>query len=392
MAALLLCLGVVLTAGCSGSPDREEDVPGAARTSPSSTAPAAPPRIPSATDLPGVPHAVGFASDGSGFTLTAECDQRGCRQHAAVLEAGAGLWRPVRSPLPDLTADQGITAGLTVLGPGRALITEGAERADRPGRTWFTDDYGGTWRRGSTRPTGRTATVPTGAALVTDCREPSEDGNGCARSRLLVVLPDTGEHRVLTHRPPLTGVLSPAGDIAENALFVAGEDPETGLPALAMSGDRGRSWRPTHMTGAAEDGWAPRVVAGRRGMYAVQPGQLPSEEGVKNGLLTLHVSTDGGGTWTRIWRYRPGVEPLSILGDLVVTDDDRLTVYGETGVWHSDDQARTFRSEGAARGPAGSVRQTPIGWLWSDSYGKGAYRISADGTHWHDFRLGTGGG
>ncbi|MFE6282374.1 exo-alpha-sialidase [Streptomyces sp. NPDC057877] len=391
LATALLCLCVFFTAACSGpepepADGAEKRGKGEAPTSTSDRA--SPPPIPSAPGLPGVSHAVDFAADGSGFTLSAECGDSGCRQHVAVLEAGAGLWRPVESPLPDVTGDQGITVGLTVLGPGRALITEPSEHIDAPGRTWFTRDHGSTWQRGSTRPTGRTTTVPEGAALALDCLDTASDGNGCARGRLVAVLPETGEHRVLTHQPPLDGVLSPAGDVAENALFVAGKDPDTGLPTLAVSKDRGRSWRPTHMTGAAEEGWAPRVVPGKRGMYAVQAGQLPSREGVKNGLLTLHVSTDGGGTWTRIWRYRAGVEPLSILGDPVVADDDGLTVYGETGVWHSDDQARTFRSEGAARGPAGYVRWTPLGWLWSDSYGQGAYRISADGTHWHDFSLG----
>jgi hypothetical protein len=272
-----------------------------------------------------------------------------------------------------------------VLGPGRALITEGVAPLDRPDRTWFTADAGRTWQRGTTRPTGSTATVPEGAPLVTECLELSSDDNECVRSRLLVVLPATGEHRVLSARPQLRGTLSPAGDLAENALFVAGDDPETGLPALAVSGDRGRTWRPTHMTGAA-DSWPPFVVAGPSALYAVQSGQLPSHEGVKNGLVTIHRSGDGGNTWTRVWSYREGVQPLSVLG-VVAADDHSLTVYGEKGVWRSTDGARTFEGTPGA-GPAGSVRRTPIGWLWTDSYGNGAHRISADGVHWHGFALG----
>lgn len=345
------------------------------------------PRIPSATGLPGWSHSTGFAADGSGFTLLAECGDTGCRQHVAVLDSGARRWRTATSPLPDLPPDAGVTAGLTVLGPGRALITEGIAPVDRPDRTWFTADAGRTWQRGTTRPTGGTATVPDGAPLLTQCLKVGSDDHECVRNRLLTVLPATGEHRVLSAGPPLHGILSPAGDITRNALFVAGEDPETGLPALAVSEDRGRTWRTTRMTDAA-DGRPPFVVAGPSALYAVQPGQLPAREGVKNGLVALHRSSDGGNTWTRVWSYRKGVEPLSVLG-LVAADDHSLTVYGERGVWRSTDGARTFEGTRGA-GPAGSVRRTPIGWLWTDSYGNGAHRISADGVHWHGFRLGEG--
>ncbi|WP_437070930.1 hypothetical protein [Streptomyces sp. enrichment culture] len=93
------------------------------------------PRIPSATGLPGWSHATGFAADGSGFTLLADCGGTGCRQGVAVLDAGAGGWRTAESPLPVLPPDAGVTAGLTVLGPGRALITEGTARPGRAGPT-----------------------------------------------------------------------------------------------------------------------------------------------------------------------------------------------------------------------------------------------------------------
>jgi hypothetical protein len=346
----------------------------------------APPRIPSAIGLPGWSHSTGFAADGSGFTLLAECGGTGCRQHVAVLDAGAGRWRTAQSPMPDLPPDAGVTAGLTVLGPGRALITEGTARMGLPDRTWFTRDAGRTWKRGTTHPTGGTVSVPVGAPLVAQCLEPDEEDNGCARNRLLVVLPDTGEHRVLRGGPPLKGTLSPAGDVARNALFVAGQDPETGLPALALSEDRGRTWRLAHLTDPAAQGSVAWVVAGPSALYAIQAGQLPAHEGVKNGLVALHRSGDGGHTWTRVWRYRKGIEPLSVLG-VIAADDHSLTVHGERGVWRSTDGARTFRGT-RGRGPSGSVHHTPLGWLWTDSYGVGAHRISADGVRWHGFRLG----
>ena len=47
-----------------------------------------------------------------------------CRQHVAVLDKDAGKWRLAESPLPDVKGDLGITAGLHVLGAGRAVIID----------------------------------------------------------------------------------------------------------------------------------------------------------------------------------------------------------------------------------------------------------------------------
>lgn len=392
--AVAALVGVLLMTACGPGTDSGEGSGTGkhAKTKPG-PGPSAPPRIPSTAGLPGVSHTVVFAADGSGFTLRAECTRTRCRQHVAVLDAGAGEWRRATSPLPDITGDLGITAGLTVLGPDRALIEEGRAFHGGPDRTWFTGDGGRTWKSGTTQPTGITATVPKGAALAEECVETDPaDLNSCLRNRLLVVMPDTGERRVLDGRPPLKGLVHPAGDLAllpggSDTLFVAGEAPDSGLPTLALSEDRGRTWRTTRMPGAARDGWNPWVVAGGGELYAVQSGQLPSHEGVKNGLLAIHASTDGGDTWTRIWRYRKGVEPLSVLS-LLAAADGSLTVHGESGAWLSADQARTFHRVVRSRGPAGSVTQTPIGWLWCDSFGSGHCRISADGIRWQDFHIG----
>ncbi len=383
VAAVLLLL-LPLTACDAESPGGRAG----SSVAPSTAAGARTPRIPSAQGLPGWSHSLGFAADGSGFALLAQCTRVRCEQHVAVLDKGAHRWRLAPSPLPDVTGDLGITAGLTVLGPGRAVIIDQSENWPRPAPTWFTRDSGRTWTRGSTAPTGRTEMVPEGAFLTDECLELESDLSSCARNRLLVVLPDTGEHRVLERQPPLKGILMPSGDVARDALFVSGEDG-SGRPALAKSEDRGRTWEVTRVTEPGKGGWGFHVVAGPDRLFASQPGQLPEEEQVKNGLRAIHTSTDGGRTWTRVWAYRKGVEPLSILGDLVVAADGGVTVYGETGVWHSTDGARGFRSDGGGRGPSGSVTRTPLGWLWSDSYGNGQYRISADGLDWHEFTLGA---
>ncbi|MFI6337909.1 WD40/YVTN/BNR-like repeat-containing protein [Streptomyces sp. NPDC050535] len=373
-------------AGVDGGADVDIGV-GVGRSAPARTG-AAPPRIPSSPDLPGSPYAVGFASDAGGFALLARCGKERCRQHVAVLDKGAGSWRRARSPLPDVTGDLGITAGLMVLGPGRALITEG--RWPPPERTWFTDDAGRNWRRGSVDPSGTAPEVPRGGALVHDCSRPDREGNGCEASRLLVVLPGTGRFEALAGQPPLAGVLTPAGETADGLLFASGADPGTGLPALARSEDRGRTWRTTTLAGSDKHGWGIRVVAAEDVLYAVQPGQLPAGEGVKNGLLALHRSTDGGHTWERVWKYRRGVEPRSTLGDPVAAADGSLTVHGENGVWRSTDGGRSFEPARGSQGLGGPATVTPLGYLSGGSFGAGSYRISGDGVHWHGFELGDG--
>ncbi|MFD0415465.1 exo-alpha-sialidase [Streptomyces sp. NPDC127108] len=346
------------------------------------------PRIPSAPDLPGSPFGIGFAADGSGFALLAECSERRCRQRVAVLDRGAKGWRRGSSPLRDVTGDRGVSADLTVLGPGRALIGEGSERADTPGRTWFTGDGGRTWRRGTTGAAGTAAAVARGGVLVPECVERDRsDPNDCARERLLAVSPRTGRHHVLAHQPPLKGPLRQAGDVRRAGLFVSGTDRRTGLPALARSTDRGRTWQRPHLTGVGAGGAVFRVVAGRGGLYATQQG--PVSPPAKNGLVTMHVSKDEGLTWTRLWKHRKGVEPRTLVGDLLVADDSSLTVHGEDGGWRSTDGARTF-GRVTARSPAGSVVGTPVGWLWRDSFGGNGFRISTDGVHWRGFRLGRG--
>jgi hypothetical protein len=347
----------------------------------------APPRVPSGTELPGDAVGVGFAADGSGFALLAECGKTRCVQRVAVLDKGAGAWRMGTSPLPDVTGDLGITAGLVVLGPGRALITEG--KWPPPERTWYTGDGGSSWRQATGDAVGSTPTVPEGGVLVEDCTGPDEEGNGCVRTRLLAVMPDTGEYRVLAHQPPLKGVMTPAGQIGVR-LYAAGLDPNSGNPALAVSEDRGSSWRRASLP-AGPEGWSMSVVSDGSALYAAHHGQLLDEDDVKNGLLAIHRSTDGGRTWEQVWKHRKGVEPRSILGAPIAAIDGSLTVHGEDGVWRSTDEGRSFtRSGPGGRGPQGWVTTTPLGYLWGDSFGAGRYRISADGVRWTTFDLGDG--
>ncbi|MEU1849530.1 sialidase family protein [Streptomyces sp. NPDC019990] len=371
--------------GPSANPDTRERVP--------TRSGAKSPRVPSAPDLRGESFDVRFARDGSGFALLGECGSTGCRQRVAVLDQGADAWRLGQSPLPDTTGSDGITAGLTLLGPGRALLTEG--RWPPPDRTWFTSDGGRHWRQGSSMPSGTTAVVPEDGVLVAGCLRADREGNDCEPSALLAVLPATGQIRTLAAQPALEGELIPAGETAKPAeedagtlLFVSGRDPHSGRSALAVSQDRGHRWRTSPLPGAAGQGRVTGVVAAGKVLYVARRGHLPEETNVKNGLLSLYRSTDDGRTWERVWRHRKGMEPRSILGVPVAGADGSLTVHSEDGVWRSTDGGHSFTRRQGSGGPSGSVTTTSLGYLWADSFGAGSWRLSADGIRWASFNVG----
>ncbi|MGW1885894.1 WD40/YVTN/BNR-like repeat-containing protein [Streptomyces sp. NPDC001970] len=389
--ALVAFTAVVCLTAC------DTDAAGPAATSPSSHAAALPssppPGIPSAPRLPGHAVFVAFADEHSGFAVMGECagedeagtdDDHVCRQHVAVLEDGK--WRLGTSPLPDLSGGDGFVADIFALGPGRALITAGTGRD--PDLTWFTDDGARTWTSGTTRVSGTVRAVPEPAQLTWDCLKEKEDGD-CVRSRLVVTMPDSGRRKALAAQPPLAGVVLPAGTSSGGALWASGLDAGTGKSALAVSYDQGRTWRAEKLPGpkATTPGWGLQVVEGHDCLYAAEPGQLLEEDEVKNGLRALYRSTDSGRSWTRVWTYRPGREPLSILGDPVAATDGGLTIHGERGVYRSTDGGRSFRRT-AGTGRPGAPYRTPIGYLGTGSSGQGSYAVSADGVHWRTFTLG----
>ncbi|WP_328766954.1 WD40/YVTN/BNR-like repeat-containing protein [Streptomyces sp. NBC_00286] len=217
----------------------------------------------------------------------------------------------------------------------------------------------------------------------------AEERNNCEHARVLTILPTTGEFRALATQPPLKPPVVPAGQ-AEDLVFASGRDSHSGRAALAVSDDGGRSWRLSRPTETGESAWALHVTGTGNVLYAAEPGELPDEEDVKNGLLALHRSTDGGGTWERVWEHRKGVDPRSLLGSPIAAADGSLTIHSEDGVWRSTDGGRSFARHRNSGGMSGSVTTTALGYLWGDSFGAGSWRISTDGVHWTRFELGNG--
>ncbi|MFJ8661049.1 exo-alpha-sialidase [Streptomyces sp. NPDC093795] len=350
----------------------------------------APPRIPSAPGLPGWAHSLGFASDGSGFALLAECvsvaadpESGFCRQHVAARDAGAGQWVLRRSPLPRIHGTDGVSADLLALGPGRALITAGG--GDRPEEAWFTRDGGRSWRAVDRRTAGRVPEIPAGAVLTTDCADPAGAGpDECARKRLVVVSPEDGRRRALVRQPLLGAHPGPAAQPEpDGSWWVSGVDPLTGRAAVAVSRDAGRSWTVSRLPSpATTPGWRVAVAVGRDAVYAAEMGELTGGEPVKNPLRALHRSLDGGRTWQRTWATGPEVEPRALQGVPVPGPGGRVEVGAQLAGYVSLDGGRRFTVLDTG---TFHVRRTPLGLLRESS--QCVYELTADGVRWSEFRL-----
>ncbi|WP_241838072.1 WD40/YVTN/BNR-like repeat-containing protein [Streptomyces sp. CB03234] len=398
----------LLAGGCTGegAPDSRPPAPSRSesRSAPSQPAPQSVPsqpespssvpplpRVPSAPELPGWTHSLGFAADGSGFALLAQCVEDEvtpvngfCRQHLAVLDRGAARWVLRPSPLPEVHGTAGVSAVITVLGPGRALIRESSER--HPLRTWFTTDAGRSWRLGDLRAAGTADAIPEGAVLSTQC--PGSAGplvQECARPRLVVISPEDGKVRFLAREPRLGAHPAPAGEAEpDGSWWVSGTDPRSGGTTLAVSRDAGRTWTVSRLPSpGADPAWGVAVSVGPDAVYAAERGEVPGVEPAKNPLRALHRSVDGGRTWTRVWVSGPQREPRTLMGVPVAGPGGRLVVHGERGTYAGTDGGRTFRDAGpgmyhVTRGRLGYLRSAAIGC---------AYGISPDGVRWVTFRL-----
>ncbi|MFF9149840.1 WD40/YVTN/BNR-like repeat-containing protein [Streptomyces sp. NPDC014861] len=384
--ALVALLLAWLLAACTGGsePVRADEEPSAEGEF------GAPPRVGDGAGLPGWAADVGFAADGSGFALLAECagdparPANGfCRQRVAVLDRDAGAWRLGRSPLPELRGDEGVSAQLTVLGPGRALIEDGG--GEEPLEGWFTADGGRSWRSVDRRPAGRTPEIPAGAVLTTECAtSPGEPAERCERELLAVISPRDGRRRTLVAQPPLGAHPVPAGVVEpDGSWWVSGVEPSSGRAVVAVSRDAGRSWslsRPSSPT--EEPGRFIKVVVGPDAVYAAELGELSEGTPVTNPLRALHRSLDGGRSWQRVWTTGAVAEPRTLLGSPVPGPGGRVEIGGERSGYRSLDGGRTFEEldDGTSY-----VRRTGLGLLREGS--RCRYELTRDGVRWSEFLL-----
>ncbi|MDT0443143.1 sialidase family protein [Streptomyces johnsoniae] len=372
---------VLLAATLLACTAEQQDRPGPTEApSPSATllpTPSAePPRIPSATELPGQDVLLRFADAAHAFALLTDCrDDGACAVRAAVL-ADDG-WQ-LRDTPAGATVGDGTDHTLQVAGPGSARLSQ--RDAEGHEESWLTTDGGATWQPAPAEPAGTAPEIPSGALLVAD-------------EQVNVLMPDTAEYKVLAEQPPLTGI-DRLDLLADGTYWTRGKDRGTGEPAAAVTRDLGRTWEllpplPTP-PGHGHHAELRALVAAEDALYAFETGVLLSDvyRGTTAGsLIAVHRSADDGRTWERVWTGGGGASPRSLLGTPIAAADGSLVVYADDGIYTSRDGGATFETTRPGPPPE-EPALTPGGYLLTDIGNPGHYRISADGFTWHTLILG----
>lgn len=345
--------------------------------------------VPSPEPTPGIAGRLIFvdlADSEHGIALVGQCTEKPfrCRQRVAVLDGGT-QWRLRSSPLADFTnPTAGFSAEVVALAPGLAVISSPPDNlvGTTRWRHWFTRDAARTWREVSIKATDTTTTIPEGARLIADVLDPDADDvtdpePGYKTPRILVIDPATGRRKVLAQQPPLREPRVASGVPAyDGGWWVSGKDPRTGEAAVAVTRDSGLSWTSSRL-GDVGNVWHTSVLAGPDASYAVVKGELPANEQVKNGLVAVFRSTDGGRNWQRTWAFRPGREPRSSLSEILASDGSLRVITETPGSYLSRDGGRTFAP---VSGEQGNVQHTRAGYLLT--HNETGYQLSADGLTW----------
>jgi photosystem II stability/assembly factor-like uncharacterized protein len=153
---------------------------------------------------------------------------------------------------------------------------------------------------------------------------------------------------------------------------------------VAVSRDRGRSWHTAtlNVTSTSLFG-ASLVTHDGQTVYAFIRGEVSANPQVKNGLVGIWRTTDGGARWQQVKPRFAGAQPDSAMG-VALLPDGRLLVTTEqldtSNLWYSSDGGREFR-QSSSSGPA-------LGWI-EDVGGRyiagslfGGYSSSTNGISW----------
>lgn len=387
--ALLVLLVMTAVTGLLASCSRGQPPPGEAPPSlhPVPSPSQEPPPIPSASGLPGRVIGLDLADTSSGFALLADCPpspagEGGCAYHVAVL-VSAAAWEIRDAPLP-AGDPRGLGAVIEAASPGHARLTVPGGFAEED-RVWVTADGGRTWQPAPPGPSGTVGRVPPGAALTK-----TDDGAVAA------LMPATAELRTLAQQPPLTGTGEP-GLLPDGRHWIAGTDPASGLPAVAVTAPDGGGWQPLAPLPVPE-GYGQRVTprgtelaAGPGGLYAFLTGPMPGLTTGRHGagLLAIDVSDDGGRSWERVWTRAQDARPGSLSGVPIPAADGSLLVYAQDAIYVSRDGGRTFGVDRPGTPPE-EPSLTRAGYLLRDLGQPGYYRVSADGFSWRTVVLAGG--
>jgi hypothetical protein len=331
-------------------------------------------------------YALDFADLRHGYALRERCDaDTRCVNELLVTEDGAH-WQTRQLPTADRPPAGDRSGLLFVLGPDRVALGDFADPAG-PGRAaakWYSADSGRTWRQVPEPAEEGVEAIPAGGVLQAQC---VGIGESCVRSRLVVMLPDSGRNVVLANQPALKLMRVGPAPSADGGWWVLGLLPDKAGTGVAVSRDAGLSWSVAELPNVVYNP-APVDMDARAGTAYVAMATGPAR-----GLATLVAicrSTDGGRSWAVIWLRSGGdAEPDTLDGVPIAAADGSLEVHTTSG--------RSFRTTGY--GPtrirfylegtsSGQVRRTGAGYLSHSATRPNAYALSADGLTWTTILVG----
>lgn len=301
--------------------------------------------VPQIPDLPGGITDAEFADPDHGYVVTNELA-------FAATEDGGFTWQ--RRELPAGTS----TPDLILFPGGELAVPDGYVSADG-GRTWRA-------------PAGREAPAVAGKEDLLRLGQ---------QNRVEVWSPEDGRLGGLEKQPPLTVTWVAARPTADGVWWVGGTAHDaTGSPALASSGDGGRTWRLVGLD--APPGRAQVSVLGRHAHAIVI--------GTDRGIRAILHSADGGLTFTPT-RTGGGAQPDTLAGEAVPLLDGRLLITTAAHKWYvSRDDGTTFTEATGSLPMVGGLRRTWAGYVAYDLFGPepaGWAAFSSDGSTWRKLHI-----
>lgn len=312
-----------------------------------------------------------------------------CNQDLVGSDDGGRTWQVRSRGLGSFNRINLIPLGNSVL-LARPFLQFKAGVFQKPGQTYISLDGGKTWR--AVEQTGAsTSSVPaTGWIAFVD------GGSAPATGGFLVGVPKStlSEYLKLANPPAIRSTAGIVLRTATGGLWIAGEDPATHQPAVAVSDDAGRTWSTQVFKDVppVEDSYYTAQVAtldGRVG-YAVSMTGKGLDGG---GRAFVHRTTDGGKTWQRVdvdgtapWSYNGGSSFVTPNGAHVIADlgRDRTITFriSRDGGAHYTPVTLTGLPAGIDNIADGQpVHTLPGGGYLAFAPGDAIYR-STDGLHW----------
>lgn len=323
---------------------------------------------------------VRFVDADHGFALGFQCATgprpQKCEYFFRVTTDGGRTWASVDTPFTGQPNDETRSGSLSAA-PNTVLVTTD--------RSWVSSDRGQTWREAVQRVDPPIDVAPEGALIQPMCA-PGDDE--CGTGQVAVVNPDTGAIAPLANQPnlnPLTGV-NPLPVPTDASLWVSGRVGENGPPAVAVSHDRGRTWKTSPLPAPKTSllGVTVLTTDGDIG-YAFVRSQAPDNSGQRNGLDAFYRTDDGGDSWQRVDSQN---QPDTLQGAILLPNG-RLIVSTEQfqgdNLLTSFDNGRRFVRHSTGLGPVGWLAAYSGRYVAVGTYG--GYFTSSDGLTWTQIAL-----